>query len=63
MFVDIKEFFLSKRFELSNISKRTISPNGSFTMKINCCEYNNALKDYNFEMKGGFLFKSKHIFI
>lgn len=34
---------------ISNISKRTISPNGSFTMKINSPEYNNAVhnKDYD----------------
>lgn len=41
---------------------RTIAPNGSFTMKINSCEYHNALKDYNITINQGYLWKSKSIF-
>ncbi len=41
---------------------RTIAPNGSFTMKINSCEYYNALKDYNITINHGYLWKSKSIF-
>lgn len=47
---------------ISNLPKRTISPNGSFTMKINSPEYYNALKDYNFEINSGFLFEASDIF-
>lgn len=42
--------------------QRTIAPNGSFNMKINCVEYYNALKDYNIEIVGGLLFDSENIF-
>jgi DNA polymerase type B, organellar and viral len=36
---------------------RTLSPNGSFNMKINSPEYYNALEDYNFKFKNGYIFK------
>lgn len=43
---------------------RTISPIGSFNMKINSCEYNNAIdrKDYNIVSSKGYLWFSKSIF-
>jgi hypothetical protein len=41
---------------------RTLSPNGSFNMKINSPEYYNALEDYNFNFKNGYIFKKENIF-
>jgi DNA polymerase type B, organellar and viral len=41
---------------------RTIAPNGNFSMKINSCEYYNALKDYDIQVRSGFLFDNKNIF-
>jgi hypothetical protein len=38
---------------------RTIAPNGNFSMKINSCEYYNALKDYDIQVRSGFLFTKK----
>lgn len=38
---------------------RTLSPNGSFNMKINSPEYYNALEDYNFKFKNGYIFKKR----
>jgi hypothetical protein len=41
---------------------RTISPNGSFNMILNSCEYYNSLKDYNIKINHGYFFDSKNIF-
>src|ERR1700728_3230737 len=41
---------------------RTVAPNGNFSMKINSCEYFNALKDYNIQVVNGFLFDKTNIF-
>jgi DNA polymerase type B, organellar and viral len=41
---------------------RTIAPNGTFRMKINSCEYFNALKDYDIQVRSGFLFDKTNIF-
>ena len=43
---------------------RTIAPNGSFDMKINSCEYHNAIDrgDYNITTNHGYLWFSKLIF-
>ena len=43
---------------------RTIAPNGSFNLKINSCEYYNAIDrgDYNINTKQGYLWFSKSIF-
>ncbi len=43
---------------------RTIAPNGSFDMKINSCEYHNAINkgDYNIITSKGYLWFSKSIF-
>ena len=43
---------------------RTIGPNGSFNMKINSCEYHNAIErgDYKITSKQGYLWFSKSIF-
>jgi hypothetical protein len=43
-------------------SARTVAPNGTFRMKINSCEYFNALKDYNIQVRSGFLFDKTNIF-
>jgi DNA polymerase elongation subunit (family B) len=43
-------------------AKRTISPIGSFSMKINSPEYYNAIKDYNITINKGFLFEANDIF-
>jgi hypothetical protein len=47
------------------VGRRTISPNGTFNMKINSPEYYNAVeinKDYNIKINSGFLFEAKDIF-
>jgi len=41
---------------------RTVAANGLFRMKINSCEYWNALKDYDIQVRSGFLFDNKNIF-
>jgi hypothetical protein len=41
---------------------RTVSPNGSFRMRIHSPEYYNALKDYNFSVNYGYFFDSKPLF-
>lgn len=41
---------------------RTVAPNGTFRMKINSCEYWNALKDYDIQVRSGFLFDNKTVF-
>ncbi len=53
---------LGKEHGLSE--NRTISPIGSFNMKINSCEYNNAINrgDYNIITSKGYLWFSKSIF-
>jgi len=43
-------------------NNRTVSPNGSFKMIINSCEYYNSLKDYDFKIIKGYHFKSGNIF-
>jgi len=45
-------------------NNRTIAPNGSFTMKINSCEYFNAIKrgDYKITINQGFLWKARAVF-
>ena len=45
--------------------QRTIAPNGSFNMKINSCEYHNAVNrgDYNISTTQGYLWFSKPIFV
>ncbi len=53
---------LSKEHGFSE--NRTISPNGSFDMKINSCEYNNAIErgDYSINTSQGYLWFSDSIF-
>ena len=46
----------------TNNGLRTISPNGSWTMKLHSCEYENALNDYNITIKNGYFFKKGDIF-
>ena len=41
---------------------RTISPNGSWNMKLNSPEYYNALNDYNITINNGYYFDVKDIF-
>jgi hypothetical protein len=41
---------------------RTISPNGSFNMKLNSPEYLNALKDYNIQINNGYYFNQGDLF-
>lgn len=41
---------------------RTISPNGSWSMKINSPEYFNSLNDYNIKIKNGYLFQKEYVF-
>ena len=43
---------------------RTISPNGTFNMKINSCEYHNAISrgDYQIKIVMGYLWFNKNIF-
>lgn len=41
---------------------RTISPNGSFNMILNSCEYYNSLKDYNIKINHGYFFDTENIF-
>ena len=45
-----------------NGSLRTVSPNGSFNMKLHMPEYLNALKDYNISIKNGYFFEKADIF-
>ncbi len=45
-----------------NGSLRTVSLNGTFEMKIHCCEYYNSLEDYEINIKNGYYFKNDYIF-
>lgn len=45
-----------------NGSLRTVSANGSFSMKLHVPEYLNALKDYNISIKNGYFFEKADIF-
>ena len=46
----------------TNGSVRTVALNGTFEMKIHCCEYYNSLDDYEISIKNGYLFHSEYIF-
>jgi len=59
---DLYQPYLQIPFKIGNGSARTIAPNGVFRMKINSCEYYNALKDYNIQVRSGFLFDSRNVF-
>lgn len=41
---------------------RTLSPNGSFKMKLNSVEYYSYLNEYNFNILNGYLFNMDYIF-
>nr|YP_010561574.1 hypothetical protein OSR58_mgp16 [Ganoderma flexipes]UYX56945.1 hypothetical protein [Ganoderma flexipes] len=45
-----------------NGSLRTISPNGTFEMKIHSPEYYNSLEDYDISIRNGYYFKSEFLF-
>ena len=62
--VDLLRPYLQIHHNISGKSgdMRTISPNGSFSMKINSPEYYNSLNDYNFSINSGYLFKKENIF-
>ena len=51
-------------YNLSNKSGgvRTISPNGSFNMKINSVEYNSYKDYYDFNINSGYFWKTDFIF-
>ena len=46
----------------TNGSVRTVALNGTFEMKIHCCEYYNSLDDYEISIKNGYLFHFEYIF-
>ena len=46
----------------TNGSIRTVALNGTFEMKIHCCEYYNSLDDYEISIKNGYLFHFEYIF-
>jgi len=58
---DLYQPYLQIPFKIGN-GFRTVAPNGLFRMKINSPEYHNALKDYNIQVRSGFLFDKKNIF-
>nr|YP_010561573.1 hypothetical protein OSR58_mgp17 [Ganoderma flexipes]UYX56944.1 hypothetical protein [Ganoderma flexipes] len=45
-----------------NGQKRTISPNGSWNMKIHCCEYHNSLEHYDISIRNGYYFEKGDLF-
>jgi hypothetical protein len=58
---DLYQPYLQLHVDTKN-GMRTISPNGSFNMTLNSCEYFNALKDYNIKINHGYFFNSDTIF-
>ena len=58
---DLKMPYLQIHHKM-NGSLRTLSINGTFDMKIHCCEYYNSLVDYDIKIKNGYLFQSDYIF-
>jgi hypothetical protein len=63
--ISTKKDLYQPYLQLHNNTKhgmRTISPNGSFNMILNSCEYFNALKDYNIKINHGYFFNSDNIF-
>jgi hypothetical protein len=58
---DLYQPYLQLHVDTKN-GMRTISPNGSFNMILNSCEYYNSLKDYNIKINHGYFFDSKNIF-
>lgn len=58
---DLQHPYLQIHYKM-NGSYRTISPNGSFSMKIHKPEYLNSVKDYKITIKNGYFFKEDNIF-